>query len=360
MQTGRRHSPSNQDRPLKANPADWLFFRHLLIAAAVVAGLYLVWQLASVLLLLFASILIATLLAGATDVLTQHTFLSRRWALAVVTVGTVTLLGGFLVLFGTQLLTQLMNVFDRAPEAVNAAGAWFGIADAWGRLTDTLSVNGQQYFTKAALAGYSLANGLGQLLLVCVAAIYLAADPYLYRNGLVKLFPGRVQDLVVDAVTVVASALRLWFMGQLLSMLIVGSLSALAYSLIGLPIPLGLGAIAGITNFIPLVGPFIGAVPAVLFAFTIDIATVAWTVGAILLIQQIESYVATPLIQRQIVALPPALLLFALVACGLVFGWLGVVLAAPITVTAMVLVQRLWVREVIGEKVKIAGESRRP
>jgi predicted PurR-regulated permease PerM len=198
---------------------------------------------------------------------------------------------------------------------------------------------------------------VAQSLLVLVAALYLASDPALYRRGAAKLFPKQLQDRILDTMSAVASALRLWFLGQLISMLLVGALSAAAFAWIGLPMPIGLGAIAGITNFIPIVGPFLGSVPAVLFAFTLDVTVVGWTIAAIVVIQQIDGYVATPLIQRQIVALPPALLLFALVALGVLFGGPGIVLAAPLTVATMVVVQKLWVREVIGERVKVAGEG---
>jgi len=134
------------------------------------------------------------------------------------------------------------------------------------------------------------------------------------------------------------------------------ALSAAAFRLIGLPIPFALGAIAGVTNFVPIAGPFLGSVPAVLFAFTKDLSTVAWTIGLIFVIQQIDGNVASPLIQRQVVRLPPAVLLFALVASGIVFGWLGIILAAPLTVAAMVIIQKLWVREIIGEDVEVTGE----
>jgi predicted PurR-regulated permease PerM len=205
--------------------------------------------------------------------------------------------------------------------------------------------------------GYTILRVVGELLLVLVTAVYLAANPILYRDGVATLFPQGTQRKVIETSTVLAAALRLWFMGQLISMAFVGTLSAIAFSLIGLPIPLGLGAIAGVTNFIPLVGPILGSIPAVLFAFTLDLSTVVWTIAAILVIQQVEGYVVTPLVQREVVFMPPALLLFAIVIFGILFGWLGIILAAPITVATMVVVQKVWVRGVIGEEVNVAGEK---
>jgi predicted PurR-regulated permease PerM len=240
---------------------------------------------------------------------------------------------------------------------LDAAGQWLGISDASDRLARGLADNGAKFFSQAATMGYTILRVVGELLLVLVTAVYLAANPILYRDGVATLFPQGTQRKVIETSTVLAAALRLWFMGQLISMAFVGTLSAIAFSLIGLPIPLGLGAIAGVTNFIPLVGPILGSIPAVLFAFTLDLSTVVWTIAAILVIQQVEGYVVTPLVQREVVFMPPALLLFAIVIFGILFGWLGIILAAPITVATMVVVQKVWVRGVIGEEVKVAGEK---
>jgi predicted PurR-regulated permease PerM len=157
---------------------------------------------------------------------------------------------------------------------------------------------------------------------------------------------------------VTGSALRMWFAGQLAAMLLIGVVSGLAYWWIGLPSPLALGIITGLTNFIPFIGPILGAIPALIFALAIDVETVLWTAGATIAIQQLEGNVVTPLIQRQAVLMPPALALFAIVIFGLLFGLLGVFLAAPLAVALLVLVKKLWVRETLGEHTVVPGEER--
>ncbi len=133
-----------------------------------------------------------------------------------------------------------------------------------------------------------------------IAAIYLAADPNCYRRGVAKLFPPDQHERIFDAMDSTGGALRLWFWAQLLTMFIVGIMSLAAYWWIGLPSPLALALIAGVTNFIPYLGPFLGAIPAVIFAFTMDTDTIVWTVAAIVVIQQIEGNILTPLIQDRV------------------------------------------------------------
>lgn len=152
-------------------------------------------------------------------------------------------------------------------------------------------------------------------------------------------------------------ALRLWFGGQILSMSLVGILSGLAFWWIGLPSPLALGIISGVMDFIPFIGPIFGAIPALILASTVDTTAVLWTLGAVIVIQQLEGNVLMPVIQRHAVELPPALGLFAIVIFGLLFGFIGVFLAVPLTVAIMVLVKKLWIRETLGETTTLPGEN---
>ncbi|WP_422003215.1 AI-2E family transporter [Reyranella sp.] len=342
---------------MQVAPSDRSFYWRLLATAAFVCGLYLVWRLYFLLLLLFAAILVATLLTGFAGFVARHTRLSERWALVVVTLGLAVLLAGATYLFGARLQVQFAHAMERIPGAIDAAGEWIDVSNAAEKLSQALSDSGIRYVPQAASVGYGVLSTVSAAILVVAGALYLAADPGVYRRGLSKLFPRPMRPEILRLMDTLGTTFRLWFLGQLVSMVLVGVLSAGAYWLIGLPIPFALGALAGITNFVPIAGPFLGGAPAVLFAFTQDLSAVAWTVGAIFVIQQVDGNVVSPLIQRQVIRLPPAVLLFALVAMGILFGWLGIILAAPLTVAAMVTVQKLWVREVIGDEVEVAGED---
>lgn len=194
------------------------------------------------------------------------------------------------------------------------------------------------------------------LVVVLVAAIYLATDPSPYREGTAKLFPKGQRQLVLDTMSAAATDLRQWFSGQLISMAAVGVASSIAFWLLGLPSPIGLGIIAGISNFVPLIGPLVGAVPAVLFAFLQDPITVLWVAGTVFAIQQVEGNFLMPLVQRHAVDLPPAVALLSILVFGALFGILGVVFATPLAVLTSVLVKNLWVREMLVVETTAPGE----
>jgi predicted PurR-regulated permease PerM len=337
---------------------DWQYVRRLLITLAVVGLAYFVWLVSDVLLLIFAATLLAVLLSAFADLIARHTPVPQRWALTTATAIVALLLSAFLVLFGAQIGGQVSQLTEKLPQAINAAGDRIGLSNASAELEEAItSGSGGNLLSRVAGFGYSIVGAVANLALVVVAAIYLAADPELYRRGTTKLLPPGQHARIFDAMNVTGTALRLWFGGQLVTMVLVGVVSALAYWWIGLPSPLALGVIAGVTNFVPYLGPILGAIPAVIFAVAMDLNTALWTLAAVIVIQQLEGNVITPFIQQRAVSLPPALVLFAIVAFGLVFGLPGVFLAVPLTVAISVLVKKLWVRQTLGEQTTVPGET---
>jgi predicted PurR-regulated permease PerM len=152
-------------------------------------------------------------------------------------------------------------------------------------------------------------------------------------------------------------ALHQWLLATLMAMGLVAVLVALGAWLIGLPSPLALGLFAGLAEFIPVVGPVLGAVPVLLLALTQGAGHFAWALALVLAVQQLEANMITPMIQQRMVEVPPALLLFSIVAFGAVFDLAGVVLAGPLTVVALVAVRMLYQRQTLGERVTVPGED---
>ncbi|MGG5823842.1 AI-2E family transporter [Falsiroseomonas sp. HW251] len=205
--------------------------------------------------------------------------------------------------------------------------------------------------------GVIVVDLLTSLVLPVVVGAFLAADPGLYRRGLVKLFPKAQHDRIDDALLASGHALRAWLLATLLAMAIVGTLAGLGSWALGLPAPLAIGLFAGLTEFVPVIGPIAGAVPALLLSLGLGGYAFLWTLLLFVAIQQIESNVIMPVVQKRMVHLPPALTLVSVVAFGSIFGLPGAVLSAPLTVVAFVLVKKLYVRETLGEKTDVPGEE---
>jgi predicted PurR-regulated permease PerM len=225
----------------------------------------------------------------------------------------------------------------------------------WGqRLLDELQnldlagLGGSAFPTLIGTATSAL-GALANAFLIVVAGLYLAFQPGLYVDGVARLAPAARRGEARQFLSAVGRALRLWLLGQLVSMAVVGILSGLAMWLIGVPSPLALGLIAGLTEFIPILGPILGAVPSILAALAAKPVLALYAAGAFVLIQQIENHLLTPIVQRETVSLPPALTIFATVVAGAVVGLPGVLFATPLAVVAMVAVKLFYVRDALGE-----------
>ena len=190
-----------------------------------------------------------------------------------------------------------------------------------------------------------------------VGGIYLAANPRMHVHGVARLLPPARRVTVLRALPDTGNALRLWLIGQGVVMLSMGLMMWAAYAWLGLPSAAALALIAALADFVPFIGPILGALPALVIASTIDMQTLLWTLGAVVVAQQIESYALMPFVQRRAVKLPPFIGLFSIVVFGTLFGLIGIILAVPLAVAVMTLVQRLWVKGVLDEQAEVLGQQ---
>lgn len=332
----------------------------VVVTLALVALGLLLWQLSQLVLLIFGAVVVAALLRTIVGAVLRYTPLPEGWALGLTVLLLVVLFTGAMWLFGSQLGDQMATLRQTLPAAWEHFQAWLSDSPI-GPTVHELTQNAQSSVsTMAARAGalaMSATGGVADLFLVLIGGIYLAAQPDLYRTGLLKLLPKRQRPAVEDALHASGNALKAWLGGQLLAMAVVGLLTGLGLWALGVPVAFGLGIITALLDFVPIVGPILAAAPAILLAFTVSPEIALATVALFVVVQQVEGHLLQPLIQQRAVDLPPALLLFSLFGIGALLGPAGILLAAPLTVVLFVLVKRLYVVETLGTPTPIPGES---
>jgi predicted PurR-regulated permease PerM len=126
-------------------------------------------------------------------------------------------------------------------------------------------------------------------------------------------------------------------------MTIVGVLTATGLAIAGVPLALALGVLAGLLDFIPVVGPVLAIVPGIVLALSVDPHTAAWAAAVYIAVQQLENHLIVPMAQRWSVNLPPAISVLSILTLGVLFGVMGVLFGMPLTVVAMVLIKKLYV-----------------
>lgn len=327
--------------------SDAVFVRRAFWVLLIVALAYLLWQLSDLLLLVFGAVVVAAILRALADAIGRVTGLSERWSLVAATLACIALLGLAGWLFGAQVRAQVDYLVQTLPAAWRAFQEYIGDTDLGQRLVEAAagwapSTSGMVR-NVGNVAAITLAS-FGKLLLVLVGGIYLAAQPRIYRRGLLEMVPPASRDTARDALGAVDTGLRRWLIANLAAMVAVGVLTGFGLWAIGLPSALTLGLLAGIAEFVPILGPILAAIPALLIALTLGTETLLWTLALYVVIQQLESNVIMPMVTRRAVSIPPALALFSVVALGILFGPVGLLFGAPLAVVLFVLVRELYVK----------------
>lgn len=326
----------------------------LIVLLLVGIGLLLV-KITATLMLIFAAVLIAAVIRAFSDPI-HHRGVPETLSVLLALLIIVALLAGFGWLFGHSLSQQFDSLGTRLTEGYQTVRAWVSSLP-FGPAIQSATPDVQSLFGRALTVAFGAVGIITNLILVLVGAIYLALDPGLYARGFSKLFPKQHSGKVLEALQESGHALRKYLAAQLITMTAVGTMVYIGLLIAGVPSAGALGLISALTNFIPLIGPFIGAIPGILIAFADDPGKLVWAGLVYLIAQQLEGNVLTPIVQRYAVAIPPAVLIFALAAMGTMFGTIGIILAAPLTVIIYTLVAKLWSRETLGHEVDALDDA---
>lgn len=207
--------------------------------------------------------------------------------------------------------------------------------------------NPMGYLGRAAGLLASAFGAIGAAVFVAFVALYIAMSPDVYRRGFLRLVPPRHRAQLGLVLEEQARALRRWMLGRLVSMTAVGVATSVGLWILGIPLPVALGLIAGLLGFIPNIGPIISAVPALLLATTMGLPHVAYVAALYLAINVADGYLLTPSIEKRAVNLPPALVLVMQLVFGTLWGFLGLALATPLLASAVVAIRKLYVQDVL-------------
>ncbi len=187
--------------------------------------------------------------------------------------------------------------------------------------------------------------------MILFLGIVFALGPATYLAGVVRLVPIARRDRAREILRRLGSTLRWWLFGRLISMVVIGVLTGIGLSLLGVPLAIVLALLAALLSFILNIGPILAAVPAVLLGFLQSPAQALYVGLLYLGVQIVETYVLAPFIDRKTIYLPPALTVLAQLTMAVFAGLLGVALATPILAIGVVLVRAVYVEDVLGDTI---------
>jgi predicted PurR-regulated permease PerM len=385
--------------------------RDILRTLAIIAGFYitlqLLWVGRSVVLLTFLGVLFGVALTAGVDRLERRR-VPRGVGAVLIMLGFVGVLVGIGAATAPSITGQLEELRTQLPEAIGKIQRWIrdrqegvnqvleqvspapadtggagnaqqGAADQGGRQKEgeTPAQAGQK--TEEGGKQPSLGQGLaeqvggvaqhlfgffsstvavlGSIVLIIFVAIFVAIDANTYQQGLMHLFPHEARPRAREVLGATGMMLRRWLFTQFIGMVVVGVFTAAVLLLLDIKAAIALGIIAGILEFIPIAGPIIASVPAIAMGFLDGPEKALYVALAYVVIQQVESNLLYPLLMKKGLELPPVLTIFTQGVLSIVFGFIGLLVAVPMLAAAIVPVKMLYVRDVVGDDVKLPGDG---
>jgi predicted PurR-regulated permease PerM len=330
------------------------FIGRLLVAFVIAALAVVLWQLTDILVLLFGAVLLTIGLCAAARLVAKLTGISRSIALVGVFLLGLCVFAAALWVFGSTVATQLDDVILATPAGFKLFMTWM-TDNPYGRqvLEQVRGANvmGATGWATSMITGVGglITRGLGYAVIALFVAIYLAAEPDRYRHLCLRLVPPANRATVDTLFGVIGSVLQRWLVGQLVVMATIGVLTGLGLWAMGIEAAFALGLMGGLLCFIPFVGAILAAVPATLVALTQGPVYAVSVICMYAGVHFIEGNFITPMVQAEATAFPPVLAILSTVAFSVLFGPLGVLLAAPLTLVLMAAVEVLYVQHGLGE-----------
>ena len=326
------------------------------LAFALFLATYFVYQIRAIVLVLLLTLLFSILVSGPVDYLARKG-VGRGVGTVIVLTALTAVLALIGVSMGSVVESQVRELVEQAPTLLSDVQSQLEqLRAALGLETGFFQPDPQQVldsarnflsggaFSTFVSVGASVASVLSFGVVILIATIYSVARPSPLVNGFVALFPAGRRPRVREIMFEMYKSVQRWFLGQLVSMFIIGLLFTIGLSIIGVPFSLLLGLLSGLLAFIPFVGPLISIIPPILLALVEDPIMALWVIAAYGVVQFIEGNIVQPVVMSRAVSLHPAVIVFAILIMGTLFGFVGVFFAIPLVAALQVLVIELWVK----------------
>jgi predicted PurR-regulated permease PerM len=401
--------PADQDllpTPLPPERRGWRtadLARAAVVALAVWFGLQLLWSVSSLVFLVFLATLFGLAVGRGVDHLERFR-VRRGIASALIVLGTLGTIGGALAFTAPTLIEQGKQLQTEFPEAIHKLQTWIdskrtgligtliksaasspssarltpmpspvvapvagglpttgprkpSVAQVARQVSDSIAASPSEAIKRRITEGLGGASrhlfsfvsntltAAASFVLLVFLAMYIGAEPEVYRGWLLSVVPAASRAQVRLVLAEISTVLHKWLVTQMIAMVVIGVVSMIVLLLLGVKAPFALAFIAGLFEFIPSVGPVLSAVPAILMAFVDSPEKALAVLVAYWGIQFLENNLLIPYLMRGEMDLPPAITLIAQSLMTLVFGFIGLVVAVPLTAVVLVPLRMMAERE---------------
>ncbi len=345
--------------------ADYSFIQKVWIVLGSIALLaitiFLLRATFGVMLMVLAGCLIATYFHGLGDMIQRWSRWNRKVCMMIsvlLTLIIITLLCWFL---GTKISAQASALSNDLPRMANHVEQQMQQSNIGRQILENVSGKDSQKLSATVQSFFRTSFGvIGDLYIITFLGIFFTASPSLYKTGIITLIPERGKEktrLILDRIS---RTFKLWLKGLMITILLVAFISGTGLTIIGVPMALALAVFAALLSFVPNFGPVIAMAPAVLIALTISFNTGVAVAILYIAMQTLANNIVTPLVQKRMIDLPPALTLVSQLIMGAISGVLGIILATPLLAIISIIVDELYVKMQAAAALNDAAEAEKP
>ncbi|MEX2028666.1 MAG: AI-2E family transporter [Candidatus Curtissbacteria bacterium] len=323
------------NRPLRIE----ISYKTIVFIALFGIGLWLLVQIKEIIILVFLGLILISALLKPVEWLNVRK-VPRPLAVLIVYISVIATISFVIGIIVPPLVSQTAGFISDLPRIISAINDFL----VFNKIpVDEVSkvVSGQANQVAGNIVSISTAifSSLFFLLTLIVLSLYLLLDWKTFVRLISSPFSGRQETRVVDLISKIERGLGVWVRGQLTLSVIVGVLTYIGLTILGIPFALPLALIAGIMEIIPLIGPIISAIPAILVGLTISPVMSLAVIALFFIIQQIENHLIVPMVMSKVVGLQPAAVIIALLVGAKLDGIGGALLAIPVVLVIKIVIK---------------------
>jgi predicted PurR-regulated permease PerM len=310
------------------------------ITILMILGVYVLYRLGAVIGILILATLLVFALEPFVKKFTKITFLNKPISRSFAVIFSYIFLILILIFIATAGIPPVLSQLEKMIVSLSTISSKINFGNYLTFSLSDLLPQASKFSSGVLTATISVVSNLAALVSLIILSLYLSLDWINIKKQFVSLFPDNQEDAVEDTINDIETNLGRWVKGELIMMLTVGVACFIGLTILGVKYSLALAIVSGLLEIVPVLGPVLSAIPAVIFAFVDSPIKAVFVIALYILVHQLENTVLFPKVMQKVSGFSPLIILVALLIGSEFFGIIGAIIAVPSTIVIGIILKR--------------------